>query len=145
MVFLYNKHSNMRICWTCEIWNDHSLLTTGPQNSITAGKGETTHTHIHRCLYLSHTLMMWSESQWNVMRFGSSDWLKKQEVKTFHTHSNSHSTTNDQWEAQTLSDWANQNLSSWWEQQGLDKQRWVAKTALSALLKETNKASLVKE
>lgn len=29
------------------------LLTTGPQNSITAGKGETTHTHLS--LPLSHT------------------------------------------------------------------------------------------
>ncbi len=47
------------------------------------------HTHMHRCLYFSHTLMMWSESQWNVMRFGSSDWLKKQEVNTFHKHSKS--------------------------------------------------------
>ncbi len=55
MIFLYNKHSNMRICWTCEIWNDHSLLSTGPQNSNTAGKGDDTHTHTPMSLLLSHT------------------------------------------------------------------------------------------
>lgn len=63
------------------------------------------------------------------MRSGSSDWLKKQEVSTFHTHFNSHSTTNDQSKQQTVSGWTNQNLSSWWGQQGLDNQWWAAENS----------------
>lgn len=119
----WNKHNNMRICWTCKTWNHQSFNYRPTKLNIQHSNTDPTHTPMS--LPLSHTLMMWSESQWYVMRSGSSDWLKKQEVSTFHTHSNSHSTTNDQWEARTVSGWTNPNLSSWWAQQGLDNQYWA--------------------
>jgi len=73
--------------------------------------------HTHQCLYqyLSHTLMMWSESP-----------IECEEIQQFWLAEEAGSehipTANDQWKAQTVSDWTNQNCSSWWAQQGLDNQ-----------------------
>lgn len=129
MIFLYNKHSNMRICWTCEIWNDQSFIYRPTKLNYSRKRRDDTHTCTDVSTALTHS---WCELNPNGMWWDSAALIGWRSRKW--THSNSHNTTNDQWETQTLSDWANQNLSSWWEQQGLDKQWWVAKTALSALL-----------
>lgn len=142
----WNKHNNMRICWTCRTWNAQSFnyrptklnlqTTAHTQHSNT----DPTHTHTNVSTSLTHS---WCDLNPNGMWTDPAVLIGWRSRKWAHSTHTAPQTTNEkhgQCQTEPIRILVHDERSRDWM---INNGR--LKTALSALFCETNKALFVKE